>query len=110
MLFISVNDFFNKAAKAHRISKEEEKKYALQKADGDAVAREKIISSYLPFVASYIKRAPNNVHTLKTVYCCVRSLEEGVDSFNFLQDNETFSHHLSRRLRQTITSCIVDRY
>ena len=109
MLFISVDDFFQKARGVRRLSRTDEKKYALKMREGDAEARQAIMNSYLPMVASYIRRSPKELQTLETIYSCVRSLEKGVDGFNFLQDNEMFSHHLSWRLRQCITRCLVDR-
>lgn len=108
-LFISVDDFFQKVRSVTRLSRADEKDLALKMKDGDAEARQAILNSYLPVVASYIRRSPKELQTLETIYSCVRSLEKGVDGFNFLQDSETFTHHLSWRLRQCITRCLVDR-
>ncbi len=109
MLFISVDDFFQKTRDVIRLSRSDEKEYALKMKEGDAEARQVIVNSYLPMVASYIRRSPKELQTLETIYSCIRSLEKGVDGFNFLQDSETFTHHLSWRLRQCITRCLVDR-
>lgn len=109
MLFITVDDFFQKVHSTTRLSRNDEKKYALKMKEGDAEARQAIVNSYLTMVASYIRRSPKELQTLETIYSCVRSLEKGVDGFNFLQDSETFTHHLSWRLRQCITRCLVDR-
>lgn len=109
MLFVTVDDFFQKVHSTTRLSRNDEKNYALKMKEGDAEARQAIVNSYLPMVASYIRRSPKELQTLETIYSCVRSLEKGVDSFNFLQDSETFTHHLSWRLRQCITRCLVDR-
>ena len=109
MLFITVDDFFQKVHSTTRLSRNDEKNYALKMKEGDAEARQAIVNSYLPMVASYIRRSPKELQTLETIYSCVRSLEKGVDSFNFLQESETFTHHLSWRLRQCITRCLVDR-
>ncbi len=106
MLFISVEDFFERAKSATRLTREEEKQCAQAMAESTE-ARERLICSYLPQVAACIKRAPQKIQTLQTVYTCIASLEKGVDSFNFLQDGESFSHHLSQRLRQCITRCIA---
>ena len=108
MLFISAEDFFAQAAKMPRLTREEERCLARQMPQ-NADAREQLIRSYYPMVAGYIRRRPRELHTLKTVYACLESLEKGVDSFNFLQDGESFTHHLSWRLRQCITRCIADR-
>ena len=109
MLFITVDDFFQKVHSTTRLSRNDEKNYALKMKEGDAEARQAIVNSYLPMVASYIRRSPKELQTLETIYSCVRSLEKGVDSFNFLQESETFTHHLSWRLRQCITRCLVDK-
>lgn len=109
MLFVTVDDFFQKVQSTTRLSRNDEKNYALKMKEGDAEARQAIVNSYLPMVASYIRRSPKELQTLETVYSCIRSLEKGVDGFNFLQDSETFTHHLSWRLRQCITRCLVDR-
>lgn len=77
--------------------------------EGYAEARQAIVNSYLPMVVSYIRRSPKELQTLETIYSCIRSLEKGVDGFNFLQDSETFTHHLSWRLRQYITMRLVNR-
>lgn len=108
MLLVSAEDFFLQAAKMNRLTREEERSLALQMPRNPA-ARERLIGSYLPMVAGYIRRMPGELHTLKTVYACLDTLEKGVDSFNFLQDSESFSHHLSWRLRQCITRCIAER-
>ena len=109
MLFISVDDFFQKVRGTTRLSRTDEKDFALKMKKGDAGARQAIVNSYLPMVASYIRCSPKELQTLETIYCCIHSLEKGVDNFNFLQDSETFTHHLSWRLRQCITRCLVDR-
>lgn len=108
MLFISVEDFFAQARNAPRLTREEERRLA-QQMPQNADARRQLINSYLPIVAAHIHRAPRQLRTLQTVYVCLDSLEKGVDSFNFLQDGEQFSHHLSWRMRQCITRCIASR-
>ena len=109
MLFISVEDFFQKVHNTTRLSRTYEKDLALKMKAGDTEARQTIVDSYLPMVASYIRHSPKELQTLETIYSCICSLEKGVDSFNFLQDSETFTHHLSWRLRQCISRCLVDR-
>jgi DNA-directed RNA polymerase sigma subunit (sigma70/sigma32) len=109
MLFVTIEDFYEKAASATKLSRDEEKTYAAQMQQGDLDARQAIINSYLPYVAACIKRAPERIQTIKTVYACLNSLEQGVDQFSFLQDHEPFHHHLSWRMRQCITRCIADR-
>ena len=109
MLFISAEDFFQKVRGMQKHSAAEEKILAASMNAGDADARQAIVNSYLPMVAANIRRYPKELQTLDTVYTCIQSLEEGVDRFNFLQDGETFTHHLSWRLRQCLTRCIVEK-
>ena len=109
MLFISVEDFFRSVKTAPPMTREEEKALAIRMADGDKTARGALVRRYLPMAASYVRRLPRELQTLHSVYACIAALEAGVDSFNFLQDGETFTHHLSWRLRQCITRCIADR-
>lgn len=109
MLFISAEDFFAQAGAVTRLTRDQEKVLARQMAAGDEAAREELIRSYLPMVAGFIRRSPRDLHTLQTVYICLDALQKGVDSFNFLQDREPFTHHLSWRLRQAITRCIADQ-
>lgn len=109
MLFVSMDDFYQKAASAAVLSEADEKILALKMKNGDPEARQCIINSYLPLVSSCVRHAPREIQTLKTVYSCILTLEQGVDSFPFLQDSEPFVHHLNRRLRQCIVGCIADR-
>lgn len=108
MLFINAEDFFAQAEKMPRLTREEERRLA-QEMTQDPAAREQLLSSYFPMVAAYIRRAPQELHTLHTVYVCLDALEKAVDSFNFLQDGERFSHRLSWRLRQCLVRCLADR-
>lgn len=110
MLFISVEDFWAQARAVPRLSRAEEKALAQRMINGDQAARQALIRGYLPIAASAVRRAPQKLRTLRTAYACVAALEKGVDSFNFLQDGETFVHHLGWRLRQCITRCLVDRF
>lgn len=108
MLFISAEDFFNYATGLSFMTREEEKRCARNMAQGDTDARRKLVESYFPQVAAQVRKAPQELQTVKTVYCCIAALEKGVDGFDFLQDSETFSHHLSWRLRQCIVRCIAE--
>lgn len=110
MLFISVEDFFRSAKAAPPMPREQEKALAVRMAGGDKAARDALVRRYLPMAASYVRRLPREVQTLRSVYACISALEAGVDRFNFLQDGETFTHHLSWRLRQCITRCIADHH
>ncbi len=107
MLFISVDDFYEKVAKLSRMSRQEEIECAIKMKDGDSLARERLIQSYLPMVASQIRWAPSDIRDLGLVLHCQLALEKAVDSFNFLQDSETFSHRLSWCLRQTVVKYLA---
>ena len=109
MFFISVEDFLAKAGEKKRLSRQEEKELAVRMKAGDDAAREALVQSYFPFVAATIRRAPGEIRSLDTVYSCIDTLEKGVDTFDFLQEGETFAHHLSWRLRQCITRCLAER-
>ncbi len=109
MLFINIDDFYQKAKGQKKLSREEEKHYAIKKDNGDADAHNKIMQSYLPMVACRIRCAPKNIQSLHTVYRCLGVLDDAVNKFDFLQDNEPFTHHLSWRLRQCVTRCIAER-
>lgn len=109
MIYLSVEDFFEKAGKYSRLPRDEEKLCAIKKNSGDENAREELINSYLPFVSALIKRQPKENQRLHTVYACIKVLDKAVDEFNFLQDHETFTHHLSIRLKNCLINCYVDR-
>lgn len=109
MIFISVDDFLSKMSTIPRLSRDEEKSLALRMLEGDDDARKKLIYSYLPSAALYVRNAPKNIRTLHTVYTCISAVENAVNRFNFLQDSETFAHHLGWCLRQCITKCIAER-
>ncbi len=109
MLFISVEDFITQARTIPRLSREEEKNLAQRMAAGDNDARDALARGYFFMAVAALKRAPQKIQTLRTVYACIDAIEKGVDQFDFLQDGETFMHHLSWRMRQCITRCIVDQ-
>ena len=109
MLFTSVENFFVQVKAIPRLSRDEERSLAAKKAAGDSAARDALVQGYLYQVASYLRRAPQRIRTLHTLYACICALEDAVDRFNFLQDSESFTHHLSWALRQCITRCIADR-
>ena len=109
MHYITVSDFLEKSAACKRLTREEEKLCAVAMAAGNETAREQLIQSYLPTVAGYIRRCRPHMQTLKLLYSLLSALEKAVDSFNFLQDSETFSHRLSWWLRQTATRYIAEQ-
>ena len=107
MIFISIEDFYEKVKSCVILSREEEKKCAAQMKQGDLEARERLVQSYLPMGASRIKRTAPHMQTLGLVLYCQQTLEQLVDKFNFQQDSETFTHRLNWGLRQAVTRYIV---
>ena len=109
MIFLSLEDFYEKAAACTRLSREEEIECARQMANGAPDARERLLQSYLPSVAAHMKRTKPHMQTLAlAIYCC-QALENCVDRFDFLQESETFSHRLSWYLRQATVTYIAER-
>lgn len=107
MVFISVDDFFEKAKYCQVLTRQEEIECATRMKDGDLQAREQLIQSYTPMVAGHIKHLKPHMQQLSLVMNCMQAMEKAVDSFDFLQDSETFTHRLSWWLRQTVTEYIV---
>ena len=107
MVCVSINDFYQKADACFRISRQEEIECAKAMNAGDATARECLIQSYIPMVAGHIKHMQPQLQTLGLVLYCMQALEKAVDSFDFLQDSEPFSHRLSWWLRQAVANYIV---
>lgn len=107
MLFINVQDFYNKAYEYKILPREEEKALA-QRMKDDPEARQALINSYLPMTAKVTERLQDDYQSLELVYRCIQALEKCVDSFNFQQDGETFAHRYNWYLRQTITRYIAD--
>ena len=115
MVYVSVEDFFQKTAGLPTLTREEARALAMR--PGDAAARSRLIAGYLPMVANHIRRCEKNLQTLALVYdClqalalvydCLQALEQAVDSFDFLQNSETFAHRLSWHLRQATVRSIL---
>lgn len=108
MMFVSIQDFYDKANTAKRLSREQEKACAALARSGDAEARRMLIESYLPLLASRVKRAGKEYARLELVYRFVQVLEREVDTFDFLQDSESFTHRLSLCLGQALVGYIAD--
>ena len=107
MIFVSVEDFYEKAGSCSAMDREEEIACARRMQSGDPDAREQLIRSYLPAVARLIKGQKAHMQTLGLVLYCVQALEKAVDSFDFFQESETFSHRLSWYMRQAVIKYIV---
>lgn len=108
MIFISIDDFYEKVNHCKVLGRQEEIECACQMKNGDVLARERLIESYFPVVAAHIKRTAPHIQSLGLVCYCWQALEKAVDSFDFLQESATFVHHLSWHLRQAVTKYIVD--
>ena len=108
MLFVGAEDFLSKCEALPRVERAQERTLALCMAAGDASARESLVRAYLP-LAAHVRRAPQAIRTLSTVYGCIAEVEKGVDGFDFMQEGEAFAHHLGWRLRQCITRRIAER-
>lgn len=110
MIFLSPEDFFRKVKAIKTLDPREEKEWAGKLRAGDPEARERLVESYLPFVASAIGRLPREYQTLELIFRCRTALEKAVDSFDFLQDSEPFAHRLNWWLRQTVTAYIAEKH
>ena len=107
MLFVNTADFFNKVSSFRKMTRDEELECARRMQSGDPAARKQLIESYLPMVAAHITRLPKHMQSLGLVLYCVHATEKAVDSFNFLQDSETFAHRLSWHLRNATAAYLV---
>ncbi len=107
MIYVSIEDFYEKADLCRVLSRQEEIECAVKMKNGDTASREQLIQSYTPMVAGHIRHAKPHMQSLGLVLFCMQALEKAVDSFDFLQDSESFSHHLSRHLRQAVVRYIV---
>ena len=109
MLYISPEDFYAKTKHLKPLSREEEKQLAKKMQAGDTDVRQALIDGYTGMVVAVCKRQKPQLQSLELIYRCMSALEKAIDRFDFLQDSETFTHHLSWVLRQTTTRYIADR-
>lgn len=109
MLFVSIDDFFEKADLCTPLSREEELHYAREMNEGNADAKKKLLHGYLPHVAAHLKRWPARYVSLELIYRCCQSLDKAVSSFDFIQSSEKFSHRLRWFLRQTTVRYLAER-
>ena len=107
MVYITVEDFYSHAASCTRLSRDEEKQCAQRMKNGDETARRQIVESYLPMVAGHIKHTNNIKINLSLALYSISGLEKAVDSFDFMQDSESFAHRLGWVLRQTTVAYIA---
>jgi DNA-directed RNA polymerase sigma subunit (sigma70/sigma32) len=108
MVFISIEDFYEKAEKCQVLTRQGERECAQRMKQGDVDARALLFESYLPMTARHVQRAKPEMQTLSLALYCVDALEKAVDSFNFLQDSETFTHRLSWYLRNATAKYIAE--
>ena len=109
MVYITIEDFYKRADSCKRLTREEEIECAMRMKNGDETARQQLIESYIPVVAGFIKRYGKESGSLYLALSCEQMLEKQVDSFDFLQDGETFTHRISWGLRQAITKYIATK-
>lgn len=109
MVYIDIEDFFQKSAACKRLSRQEEIDCAIRMKAGDSDARERIIQSYLPIIAGHIKRLPEHMQTLGCALYFQAELERAIDRFDFLQDREPFLHRISWISRQAMTKYLARR-
>ena len=109
ILYKSSIDFFEKASQLRRLSRDEEKECARLMKNGDVEARLKIIDSYIPYVASFVKRTSEPMQSLELIYRCLYTLEKQVDVFDFQVDGEPFVRRLGRVLRMVLTRYIAEK-
>ena len=109
MVFYSMEVFFERCRDFCILSREEECHTARLMKAGDPQARQQLLESYLPMVAAHIRRMPGEHQTLGMLHYCCQALEKAVDSFDFLQDSETFTHRLSWHLRNASARYIAER-
>lgn len=107
MVYVSTEDFLQKVEGCTVLSRQEELVCAAEAKQGSAAARERLIQSYLPMVAGRIKHMPSHLQSLGLVYYCLQALERAVDTFDFTQNSEPFTHRLNWALRQAVTRYIV---
>ena len=109
MLFISFEDFVNKACGLEKLTVEKAEKLYIAMKKGDESARKALIEGYLYLVKGHLLRLNPEMRTLRHVMECVSALEKAVDSFNFSTKSETFAHRLSFYLRNATTKYIAER-
>lgn len=107
MLYSNIDEFYTKASTCIHMNRQEEIECARKMKNGDLIAREKLIESYTPMVAGHIRHMKSHLQTFGLVVYCMQALEKAVDSFDFLQESETFSHRLSWWLRDATAQYIV---
>lgn len=109
LLFTGAADFFAAARLQKKLPRESEKEYARRMAEGDSEAREKIILSYLPAVAAFVKRKTRGEQSLALIYRLLDALEKTADGFDFGQGREVFTRRLTLAMNKALTEYIADK-
>ena len=109
MLFVSVEDFYEKARGAKLPSDAEARELGAKMRAGDGAAKEALFAGYLPFIASFVRRHfTYGPVSLNFVYRCTQALEEGLDNFDFSRGGDAFISYLSVKCKQEITKHIAE--
>jgi hypothetical protein len=109
LVYIDIQDFFQKSAACKRLSRQEEIDCAIRMKAGDSDARERIIQSYLPIIAGHIKRLPEHMQTLGCALYFQSELEKAIDCFDFVQYREPFMNRINWIGRQAMTKYLARR-
>jgi DNA-directed RNA polymerase sigma subunit (sigma70/sigma32) len=109
VLYTCAEDFFKKAAKQKRLSPAEEKLCVQKMKAGDLSAKQTLFDSYLPTLASLLKRIAPKPLSLELIYEGLVLLDDEVVLFDFQQEQITFPRHLERKIRWLMVRYIADR-
>ena len=75
--------------------------------EGDQEAEEALITSYLPILASYLKRNSRKP-SLALIYNGLVVLSDSIKSFDFQIEDPTFTRFLGFRIRKMVVRFIAD--
>lgn len=107
MKYTCAADFFAHAATMQRLSREQELEYARRMKEGEPTAKQVLTDSYLPVLASYLKRYVKKP-SLHLVYLGIQMLDAAVASFDFFQEDPSFSKHLGQEVKKLVARYIAD--
>ncbi len=108
MRFLTVQHFFLQAASVARLDRQEEIACAARMRAGDAEAKDALVQSYLPMVAATAKKISTGEPSMELICRFALVLEREVETFDFSQESETFTHRLSLALKKATTAYIAD--
>ena len=106
MKYTCTDDFFAHAATMQRLSREQELAYAKQAKEGNPTAKQALTDSYLPVLASYLKRYVSQP-SLHLVYLGIQMLDAAVASFDFSAEDPSFSKYLGQEVKKLVTRYIA---